>query len=73
MRPLRSEMVVLSRKSCVTAIPMEAKARDVRSQARKVRSNRRYQLNWLGERRKESGDHHLPKGKGSRANTPSAR
>lgn len=30
--------VVLRRKSCVIAMPMEAKARDVRSQARKVRS-----------------------------------
>ena len=29
---------VLRRKSCVTATPMEAKDRDVRSQARKVRS-----------------------------------
>ena len=31
-------MVVLSRKSWVTAIPMEANAREVRSQAKKVRS-----------------------------------
>jgi len=31
-------MAVLRRKSCVTAMPMEAKAREVRSQARKVRS-----------------------------------
>lgn len=29
---------VLSRKSCVTAMPMEANEREVRSQARKVRS-----------------------------------
>lgn len=29
---------VLSRNSCVTAMPMEAKASEVRSQARKVRS-----------------------------------
>jgi len=34
-------MVVLSRKSWVTAIPMEAKAREVRSQARKVLSKLR--------------------------------
>ena len=34
----RSAMVVLRRKSCVIAIPIEAKANDVRSQARKVRS-----------------------------------
>ena len=34
----RSEMVVLRRKSWVTAMPMEAKAREVRSQARKVLS-----------------------------------
>src|SRR5262245_31298195 len=33
-----SEMVVLRRKSWVTAMPMEAKEREVRSQARKVRS-----------------------------------
>ena len=31
-------VVVLRRKSWVTAIPIEAKARDVRIQARKVRS-----------------------------------
>lgn len=31
-------MDVLSRNSCVTAMPIEAKAREVRSQARKVRS-----------------------------------
>jgi hypothetical protein len=30
---------VLSRNSCVTAMPMDANARDVRSQARKVRSS----------------------------------
>ena len=33
-----SLMVVLRRKSWVTAMPMEAKEREVRSQARKVRS-----------------------------------
>ncbi|KAI5299628.1 hypothetical protein KEM55_001938 [Ascosphaera atra] len=33
-----SRIVVLSRKSCVTATPIEAKESDVRSQARKVRS-----------------------------------
>ena len=32
------ETVVLSRKSCVTAMPIDAKARDVRNQARNVRS-----------------------------------
>ena len=32
------DIVVLRRKSWVTAMPMEAKERDVRSQARKVRS-----------------------------------
>jgi hypothetical protein len=37
---LLSVMVVLSRKSCVIAMPMEAKERDVRSQARNVRSTR---------------------------------
>jgi len=31
-------MEVLRRKSCVTAMPMEAKERDVRSQARNVLS-----------------------------------
>lgn len=36
--PSRSVIVVLSRNSCVMAMPMEAKAREVRSQARKVRS-----------------------------------
>lgn len=41
VRPWRSEMVVLRRKSWVMAIPMEAKAREVRSQARKVRSVQR--------------------------------
>ena len=39
VKPWRSSMVVLSLKSCVTAIPMEAKASEVRSQARKVRSS----------------------------------
>ena len=34
----RSESVVLRRKSWVMAMPMEAKAREVRSHARKVRS-----------------------------------
>lgn len=34
------ERVVLRRKSWVTAMPMEAKEREVRSQARKVRSVR---------------------------------
>ena len=38
VRPSRLEIVVLRRKSCVIAIPIEANARDVRSQARKVRS-----------------------------------
>lgn len=33
--------LVLSRKSCVIAIPIEAKASEVRSQARKVRSFQR--------------------------------
>lgn len=36
--PSRSDSVAFSRKSWVIAIPMEAKAREVRSQARKVRS-----------------------------------
>lgn len=36
--PSRSDRVALSRKSWVMAIPMEAKAKEVRSQARKVRS-----------------------------------
>lgn len=35
-------MDVFRRKSCVTAMPMEAKARDVRSQARNVRSSARW-------------------------------
>ena len=34
----RWERVVLRRKSCVMAMPMEAKASEVRSQARNVRS-----------------------------------
>lgn len=38
--PLPSESVVLRRKSCVTATPMDANARDVRSHARNVRSDR---------------------------------
>lgn len=33
-----SERLVFSRKSCVTAIPIDANASDVRSQARNVRS-----------------------------------
>ena len=37
-RPSRSLMVVLRRKSWVIATPIEAKAREVRSQARNVRS-----------------------------------
>lgn len=37
---LWEEKFVLRRKSCVTAIPIEAKEREVRSQARKVRSVR---------------------------------
>lgn len=37
--PLPSDMVVLRRKSCVTATPMDAKANEVRSHARNVRSN----------------------------------
>lgn len=41
---LLDDMDPLRRKSCVTAIPMEAKARDVRSQARKVRSTMPDQL-----------------------------
>lgn len=36
--PPVSDKLVLRRKSCVTAMPMDAKAREVRSQARKVRS-----------------------------------
>lgn len=36
--PSRSDNVAFSRKSWVIAIPMEAKAKEVRSQARKVRS-----------------------------------
>lgn len=36
--PSRSDSVAFSRKSWVIAIPMEAKANEVRSQARKVRS-----------------------------------
>lgn len=39
--PSRWVMAVLSRNSCVTAMPMDAKAREVRSQARKVRSRNR--------------------------------
>lgn len=38
VRPLRSEMVVFRRKSWVMAIPIEAKASEVRSQAKNVRS-----------------------------------
>lgn len=43
-----SELIdVLSRNSCVTAMPMEAKASEVRSQARKVRSAaRRRRVRW---------------------------
>lgn len=37
--PVPSEREVFSRKSCVMAIPMEAKANEVRSQARKVLSS----------------------------------
>lgn len=37
---LPSARDVLSRKSCVTAMPIEAKASEVRNQARKVRSTR---------------------------------
>ena len=40
VKPSLSEMVVFSLNNCVTAMPMEAKAREVRSQARKVRSVR---------------------------------
>jgi len=36
--PSLSEIVVFSLKSCVMAMPMEAKASEVRSQARNVRS-----------------------------------
>lgn len=36
--PSRSDSVAFSRKSWVIAIPIEAKAKEVRSQARKVRS-----------------------------------
>lgn len=36
--PSTGEMVVLRRKSCVIATPIDAKAREVRSHARKVRS-----------------------------------
>lgn len=36
--PPDDDMDLFRRKSCVMAIPMDAKARDVRSQARKVRS-----------------------------------
>lgn len=36
------EEALFRRKSCVTAIPIEAKAREVRIQARKVRSNARW-------------------------------
>ena len=39
---LRWEMEVLRRKSCVMAMPMPAKEREVRSQARKVRSSDRW-------------------------------
>ena len=38
--PSRSVIVVFKRKSWVTAIPIEANAREVRSQARKVRSEK---------------------------------
>ena len=38
MKPSLSDIVVFSLNNCVMAIPMEAKAREVRSQARKVRS-----------------------------------
>ena len=44
-------MAVFRRKSCVIAMPIEAKAREVRSQARKVRSDRtraeKGQLSWI--------------------------
>jgi hypothetical protein len=36
--PAGAEMVVLRRKSCVIAMPIDANAREVRSHARKVRS-----------------------------------
>ena len=38
VNPSLSEIVVFSLNNCVTAIPIEAKASEVRSQARKVRS-----------------------------------
>ncbi len=39
LRPSRSEIVAFRRKSWVMAMPIEAKAKEVRSQARKVRSD----------------------------------
>ena len=45
-----SEREVLRRKSWVTAMPIEAKAREVRSHARKVRSNRKVQYAAVSER-----------------------
>lgn len=45
---LSSQVIVLfSRKSCVTAMPMEAKERDVRSHARNVRSRHVVQISQL--------------------------
>ena len=49
-------MVVLSRKSWVTAIPMEAKAREVRSQAKKVRSGERKWAKLCQDKMKETPD-----------------
>lgn len=40
-------IVVFRRKSCVTAMPMLAKEREVRSQARKVRSAVRGSVSWF--------------------------
>ena len=48
-RPSRSVMVVFRRNSWVMATPIEAKEREVRSQARKVRSVRSVRSSVLGD------------------------
>lgn len=64
VRPSLSEIVVFSLNSCVMAMPIDAKAREVRSQARNVRSAHR------SDRVRRARSSSIPSARWSRATLP---